>query len=238
MAVVRNDLFDYKNRYIYQLEKGFKFSLDSILIAEYVRFNKNSQNILDLCTGNAPIPLILSLKTKSIIHGFEIQKKIYKLAKKSIEENKLEKQIKIINDDVKNLINYFPKNHFDIITCNPPFFNNIQEKNVNKNDYLSIARHEIKINLEDILSLVSQFLKENGTFYLIHRLTRLDEILIIAAKYKLFIKEIQIILTKENQRPEIVLFKIKKNAKKGIKFNKIINIEKEKTYQNLFKENC
>ena len=79
-----NDLFDYPNLKIYQYKKYFKFSLDSILLAEFVKINKITQNILDLCTGNAAVPLILSTKTKAHIDGFEIQKEIFELAKESI----------------------------------------------------------------------------------------------------------------------------------------------------------
>ena len=67
--LVKNDLFDYKNRYIMQFENAFKFSLDSLLLAEFVSVKKTDKNVLDMCTGNAPVPLILSLKTNSFITG-------------------------------------------------------------------------------------------------------------------------------------------------------------------------
>ena len=38
-----NDLFDYPNRYIYQNHEGFKFSLDSILLAEFVKIRPNAK---------------------------------------------------------------------------------------------------------------------------------------------------------------------------------------------------
>ena len=82
--LVKNDLFDYPNRYIYQYEDGFKFSIDSILLAEFVDIKKTTKTILDMCTGNAPIPLIISTKTNKQILGFEIQKEIYDLAIMSV----------------------------------------------------------------------------------------------------------------------------------------------------------
>ena len=135
MKIVKNDLFDYKMRYIWQLEDGFKFSLDSLLLAEYVKLS-NNKKILDMCTGNAPIPLVISLKTNSEIVGFEIQEDIANLAKMSVQENKLESQIRIINDDINNIGNYYQEEYFDIITCNPPYF----KKNsslINMSDYLN-----------------------------------------------------------------------------------------------------
>lgn len=63
---VRNDLFDYENLSIIQDENYFKFSIDSILLAEYTRINKNDAKILDLCSGNLPVPFILNYKYKKI----------------------------------------------------------------------------------------------------------------------------------------------------------------------------
>ena len=97
ISKVKNDLFDYKNRYIMQMKDGFKFSLDSLLLAEFVKVKKDDKKILDMCTGNAPVPLVLSLKTNAEIVGFEIQKEISELALESVAINGLEKNIRIIN---------------------------------------------------------------------------------------------------------------------------------------------
>ncbi|MDE6284396.1 MAG: methyltransferase [Bacilli bacterium] len=235
MTIVKNDLFDYPNRYIYQYVEGFKFSLDSILLAEFTQISKNAENILDMCTGNAPVPLILSTKTKCKIYGFEIQPEISELAEKSVKENRLEDQITIINEDIKNIIQVFPGKYFDIITCNPPYFSLSDKKVLNKNDALTIARHEIKIDLEDIFQIVKNHLKDNGEFYLVHRPSRLDEIILLADKYQLFVKELQFIVTKNNI-PSIILLKIKKHAKNGIKYRSIKDVSKLSSYQRIFEE--
>lgn len=233
MTIVKNDLFDYPNRYIFQLSEGFKFSLDSILLAEFVNISQKEQKILDMCTGNAPIPLILSTKTNNNIIGFEIQNEIYKLAKESVKINGLENQINIINDDISNITNLFPGKYFDIITCNPPYFPIKNNEILNKNDYLTIARHELKIDLDKIFVIVSKHLSDKGSFYLVHRPDRLDEIIITANKYKLYTKEIQFIATKKDTI-SIVLLRFQKHAKYGIKFKKLINISEMKSYQNIF----
>ena len=88
MKKVKNDLFDYQNRYIIQYRENFKFSLDSVLLSEFVSIKPKDNNILDFCTGNVPIPLILSLKTSKHIVGFEIQKKMYDLGIESIKINR------------------------------------------------------------------------------------------------------------------------------------------------------
>ncbi|MBE6156624.1 MAG: DUF890 domain-containing protein [Firmicutes bacterium] len=236
MQEVLNDLFDYSNLKIFQYVEGFKFSLDSILLAEYVKTTSKTKNILDLCSGNASIPLILSTKTKAYIDAFEIQESIYNLAKKSILYNKLENQITIYNSDIKEIDNYKKNKKYDIITCNPPYFKVENNSHVNYLEVLSIARHEIKINLEEIFLLASSHLDDKGEFYMVHRASRLDEVIITANKYNLNVKNVELIKTKEDSKPYIILVRCIKNSKLGIKINNEKNIDNLTTYQGLFKE--
>ena len=64
-----NDLVNFNNIKIYQNKNYFNFSLDSILLPNFVILNNKTKKVLDLCTGNIPIPLILSKKTKALIYG-------------------------------------------------------------------------------------------------------------------------------------------------------------------------
>ena len=105
--IVKNRLLNFKNMYIYQDTDYFKMSLDSLLLANFVTINLRDKNILDIATGNAPIPMLLTYRTKAKIYGIEIQKEIYDLGVKSIILNHMDKQIEIINDDAKNACIFF-----------------------------------------------------------------------------------------------------------------------------------
>ena len=83
-----NDLVYFNNIKIVQNKDYFNFSLDSVLLPYFVQINPSTKRIMDLCTGNAPIPMILSLKTDAEIFGVELQKEIFDLAKQSIDLNK------------------------------------------------------------------------------------------------------------------------------------------------------
>ena len=135
---VLNDLYDY-NLKIYQNDKLFKFSLDSLLLAEFVEIKKNDEKLLDICSGNAPLPLIIGKNYNIEITGVEIEKEIYDLAEKSIKINKLT-NIKMLNMNALDLKNYFPGNNFDIITCNPPFFKVNKTSLMNEERKKAIAR--------------------------------------------------------------------------------------------------
>ena len=160
---VLNDLYDYGLK-IYQDDHLFKFSLDSLLLAEFLKIEKSDKKLLDICSGNAPLPLIVAKNHKIEITGVEIQKEICDLAEKSIEINHL-KNIKMLNCNAKDLKNYFPGNNFDIITCNPPFFKVEKTSLINEEPKKAIARHEITITLKEILEIVKYLLKDNGIFY-------------------------------------------------------------------------
>ena len=236
MKEVLNDLYDYENLKIYQYEDGFKFSLDSILLAEYVRLNSKIKSILDFCTGNAVVPLILSTRTNAKIDCVEVQKSIYDLAQKSIIYNKLNNQITLYNESIKDIDKCLKSKKYDIITCNPPYFKVNTSSLLNNNAIEAIARHEILINLDDIFRIASSYLNDKGEFYLVHRANRIDEIIIFAKKYNLGVKNIDFIKTKESNPPSIILVRCLKNAKWGVKINNVISIDKLSTYQNLFKE--
>ena len=231
-----NWLFDYPNLKLYQYDKAFKFSLDSILLSEFAEIRKNETKILDLCTGNGVVPTILSWKTKKKIIGIELQKEIYDLAVLSAKENKLEDKITYMCDDIKNVNNYFKEESFDVILCNPPYFPYHSDKHVNQNDLKKIARHEIFIDLKTILQIASKMLHSKGRFYLVHIPERLDEILYLAHQFNLSAKEIQLIYSKDNEDATMVLISFMKDGKFGVKVRQGINISNLTTYQNLFRK--
>lgn len=231
---VLNDLFDYENRYIYQIQDYFKFSLDSILLAEFVDNLKDTNKILDMCTGNASIPLILSTKCHAQIEGVELHKEIYDLAIESVRYNKLDDKIILYNSDVKKMDGLVKYQYYDKIICNPPFFKN-DSALVNEDLILAIARHELKVTLEELFEIASRHLNNGGSFYLVHRASRLDEIVEYGIKYNLRAKKLQLIKTKPSKNPQIVLIKCVKGSSNGIIINDVVDISMLKTYKNLFK---
>lgn len=224
--IIINDLLNYSNLKIIQNKDYFNFSLDSVLLPNFVLLSPNTKNILDLCTGNAPIPLILSTKTKANIIGVEIQKEIYDLAKKSIKLNNIN-SISLINDDVKNITKKFETDSFDIITCNPPYFKCNENSILNDNDIKSIARHELKVNIEDIIRISKKLLKNGGSLNIVHRTDRLIEIIDLMKKNNLEPKRIQFIYPKKNNDSNIVLIDGRKNGKPGLKILKPLIVHNE-----------
>lgn len=212
-----NDLVYFKNIKIVQDKDYFNFSLDSILLPNFVDITKKTKMILDMCTGNAPIPLILSTKTDAKIYAVELQREVYNLAKETIKINKLDNQIVLINNNIKNLKKIFNTETFDIITCNPPYFKKKEDSIINENIVKSIARHEIEMELEDVMLISKALLKNEGSLVLVHRTERLIEIIELMRKHNIEPKRMRLIYPKINTESNLVLIDGRKNGKKGLK---------------------
>ena len=212
-----NDLVGYKDLKIYQNSDWFSFSLDSVLLPNFVTLNKNIDLIMDLCCGNAPIPLILSTKTDAKIVGIELQEDVYKLAKESVEYNKLDNQRSILNMNIKDLKDKYNGDSVDVITCNPPYFKYIESSNINLDIHKVIARHEKEITLEEIIDISHYLLKNNGCLAMVHRTDRLIEIIGLFEKYGLEVKKLRFIYPKVNTESNMVLIEGRKNGNVGLK---------------------
>ena len=233
---VINDLVG-KNLKIYQNDEFFKFSLESILLPKFVDIKLRDKMILDLCSGNCPIPLILSLKTKEKIYAVEVQDKIYDLGLKSIKINKKEEQIKLLKENVLNLKKDFTSDTFDIITVNPPYFKVFDNSLMNKNDIKKVARHEQELTLEKLLEMVFYLLKTNGAFYMVHRTERFIEILDLLKKYHLTPKVVEFIYPKEGRDSKLFMIKAVKNGRDGVKIRPGLLIHNEDgTYKDEIKK--
>ena len=214
---VTNYLLGYKDLKIVQDNEMFNFSLDSVLLPNFVTLNQKIDRILDIGCGNAPIPLILSTKTTAKITGVEIQKEVYDLALESVNINKKENQITIINKDINDYYKKIETDSFDVITCNPPFFKYIETSNINKNDYKTIARHEVKLNLNQLFSIAKKLLKNNGVIAIVHRPERFVEVVEEMKKNNIEPKRVQFVYPKKNMEANIMLIEGSKNGKPGLK---------------------
>ncbi|MBQ9072080.1 MAG: tRNA1(Val) (adenine(37)-N6)-methyltransferase [Bacilli bacterium] len=214
---VTNYLLGYKDLKIVQDNEMFNFSLDSVLLPNFVTINKKIDRILDIGCGNAPIPLILSTKTNAKITGVEIQKEVYDLALESVNINKKEDQITIINKDINDYYKEIETDFYDVITCNPPFFKYIETSNINKNDYKTIARHEVKLNLNQLFTIAKKLLKNNGVIAIVHRPERFVEVVEEMKKNNIEPKRVQFVYPKKNMEANIMLIEGSKNGKPGLK---------------------
>ena len=212
-----NYLLGYENLRIYQNDEMFRFSIDSVLLPNFVTLRKNTKKILDIGTGNAVIPLILTNLTNATIDGVEIQKEVYNLGVDSVKYNSLEDKIHLYNMDINEFYKHLQSDCYDTITCNPPFFKVNDQSIMNLSDYKKIARHEITLNLDDVFRIAKKLLKNNGNIAIVHRTERLVDIIETMKKYNIEPKKIQYVYSNLNSVSNILLIEGVKNGKPGVK---------------------
>lgn len=214
--IVKNKLLNL-DAVIFQNEDWFKFSLDSVLLANFVTINLKTKKIMDFATGNAPIPMLLSYRTRALIYGVEYQDCIFQLGLKSINDNRMGDQIHLLCKDISNIQDSFGSDSFDTVTCNPPYFMVNDFSYLNHNEVKAIARHELFLNLDIVLKQAFYLLKTGGNFAMIHRTERLGEIIDKMKKYHLEPKKIQFIYPKKGKNSDLFLIEGIKNGKSGLK---------------------
>lgn len=218
MAVVGNELLGYPKYVIFQDSELFHFSIDSMLLADFVTLPKKAKKVADLCAGNAPISMFLTLRTGAHIDAVEIQDCSFQLAQKSVSHNALESQITLHHQDVKGIHKRLGHQAYDVVVCNPPFFKWNENSNTNKNDFLTIARHEVLITLDDIVHEARLLLNNGGYFAMVHRPDRLLELLASFQKHHIEPKRLRFVYPKKGEKANHVLIEgIKAGNKGGLK---------------------
>ena len=184
--------------------------------------------------------MILSTKTKANIVGVEIQKDVYELAKKSVEINKLDNRIKLINDNLNNLKKYYEGDYFDVVTVNPPYFPNIETSKKNQDIHKTIARHEIETNLSEIVKISAYLLKNGGYLDIVHQTNRFFDVVDVLKKYNFSINKVRFIYPKEDKESNLFMIEAIKDGNSGVKFLKPLYVHNnDGTYKeeilNMFK---
>lgn len=151
----------------------FSYSVDALLLADFVTLRKRDK-IIDLCSGNGVIPLLLSHRTDNAIEGLEIQAPLVDMARRSIVLNKKENQINIVQGDLNNIKSYHEHSTFDVITVNPPYFTSDQPLKLR--DAHAYARHELLTTLEQVVIACKYLIKNKGRLFMVHRAERSMEV--------------------------------------------------------------
>jgi len=217
---------------IIQSPSVFSFSLDAILLAHFARVPKGkNRRILDLCSGNGVIPLFISNRTDAHITGLEVQERLVSMARRSVEYNHLTEQIHIVHGDLRKRYDQLIQGSFDMVTCNPPYFKTKAKNELNENDYLRIARHEVLCTLEDVIKACKLYVKPGGRVVLVYRPDRLVELLSLLSLHRLEPKQIQFIYPRIGKDANMVLVEAVRDGKQGVRIlDSLIIYNDDQTY--------
>ena len=224
---IREDIVS-KNYKILQKIDHYSMSTDSFLLPYFANVPKSSKKkIIELCSGNGGISIILREKSQAQIEMLEIQEDFVELSRRSIELNKLT-GINVKNGDIKKIKDYYKPSTFDYVICNPPYFPVKNMPNQREKFNHNISRHEILCNLSDVIKSIKYLLKQNGKFSLVHRTYRISDIISECEKNSLAIKRIRFVYSKESSdNSKIVLVEGSISNVSDIKVEQPLYIYKE-----------
>jgi tRNA1(Val) A37 N6-methylase TrmN6 len=206
------------NLRILQKKKGYRFSIDSILLAHFVRL-KEEQKVVDLGTGSGVIPVILATKVKSVeIWGVEIQEELVEMAKRNIAINKLQERVHIVKGDARTLGNRMESAGFDIVLTNPPY-RKIRSGRLNLQREKAIARHEIKGSLTDMAQVAFHLLRPKASFYLVYPAVRFADLITRVREHHLEPKRLRLIHPNVKKGAELILVEARKGGKPGMEIH-------------------
>lgn len=210
-------LYTDESMQIIQSPSVFSYSIDAVLLAHFSQLPKKRGKILDLCSGNGVVPLLMSRYTERPIDAIEIQPRLHNMAERSIHLNNKQHQINMKLGDLKDLPAYYKNDKFDLVTVNPPYFDTMNNEHQNANEHLTIARHEVKTTLETVIETASKLTKSGGKMTMVHRPERLVDILTLMRQYKLEPKRMQLVYPKQNKEANILLIEAIRDGKKALK---------------------
>ncbi|QTA83188.1 SAM-dependent methyltransferase [Desulfonema limicola] len=201
---------------VMQQQKGYRFSLDAVLLAHYAGFYEK-KTILDLGTGCGIIPLIIGFQCPyTRISGVEIQKQLADTAVLNVNANNMEKQINILCKDMKTLTHQDISGPVDMVVTNPPY-RKLDSGRINPGSQKAIARHEIKVSLADVIQTAVKMLNISGIFLIIYPVERLAELLSIMHNLNLEPKFLRMIHSRQNCEAKLVIAEGIKGGRPGIK---------------------
>jgi len=205
-----DDLLDGDLKII-QKRGGYRFSIDAVLLANFVSAPK-VESVIDLGTGCGIIPILLAHRTKiNRIIGVEIQKDMADMASRSVSLNDLSKRITIIHENINNLKELFKAETFDVVFSNPPY-RKVNSGRINPDYQKAIARHEIECSLQDILTVASYLVKPKGKVCLIFPAVRLGDLMYSLRKTMLEPKKLQIVYPNIKSQGKLVLVEASKGS--------------------------
>ena len=211
-----NERIDYiysDDRQSIQAKDAFSVTLDSLFLGYFAQQKvRDKDKIVDLCSGNGAVSLYMSCFNRAHYDAIEIQPEIADQAQRSVELNKLENRITVHNFNALEAPKKLKKDYYDMVVVNPPYFKVPEGHVINPDEKKALARHEIAINLEQIVKVSSDLLKMKGKMYMVHRPERLGEIMHYCLKYDLSPKWVQPFVSKKGEKSNLILVEATKHT--------------------------
>lgn len=169
---------------VVQRRGGFRFSLDSLLLARFVEL-RGRERIVDLGTGNGVVALSLAVWNDSVeVVGVELQEAMVARALRGAALNGLEERVGVVACDVRGVERRLAPGSFDAAVCNPPYRSR-RSGRVNPDPERLLARHEVEGSLADFVRAGACLLRRRGRICFVYPSERAVELFSVMRRHRL-----------------------------------------------------
>lgn len=200
---------------IWQRRQGYRFSLDSLLLADFARI-KPRETVADLGAGNGVISLILAERCpQAHFFAVEVQLGLVARAQKNVRLNRLQERIDVAHGDLRAIERIARTESFDVGVTNPPFRKSTSGR-ISSGDEKRIARHEIEGSLLDFLRAGAYLLRAKGRLNLVYPAVRAVDLMAALRALGLEPKRVRLVHSFANSEATLILAEGVKGGRGGV----------------------
>jgi tRNA1Val (adenine37-N6)-methyltransferase len=156
---------------LFQPARGFRSSLDPVLLASFV--SPPFGRFLDIGCGTGALSFLLLARDPATTGvGAEIQPRLAALAERGREKNAFQTRFEVRRGDVQEMPGL---TGFDLVATNPPY-RPVRNGVLSPDSERSIANHEVTLTLDGWLDVAAAALAPQGRLAVIFPAQRLEEL--------------------------------------------------------------
>lgn len=198
--------------HILQKEKGFRFGMDAVLLADFASVRPGDR-VVDMGTGTGVLPLLLYGRGKgSSFDAIELQEDVADMAARTMRINGLTETIRIHQGMAQQADALLGHACADAVVCNPPYAppgTSLQ----NPSDTLSASRHQDAEGLLGWLKAAHRVLKGRGRISLVYPAPRMLELMKLLEQAHLAPKRFRLVYPAADKPANLVLVEGQKDAR-------------------------
>jgi tRNA1Val (adenine37-N6)-methyltransferase len=190
---------------IRQPERGYRFSIDSVILAGFAApFCRGA--VLDLGTGCGVLLLLLSRLAPGMLAGtgVELQEELLDFARRNFRDHCPAGRLVAVPGDFREEIPGVEPGSFDLVVSNPPY-GRAGHGRRNPDPGKETARHEVTCALPEFFAAASRFLSVSGRFVFILPYPRRSEIEPCAAKEGMRVELLRVVHPRAGEPPARLL---------------------------------
>jgi len=197
--------------HIIQGRRGYRFSIDSLLLAAFAR-PRRGERVAELGAGSGVVALTLAkFYPVSLVVGLEVQRNLAGRAHRNAALNGLADRVQVYQGDLKHISSFPGRETFDLVLANPPF-HAPRDGRINPDREKAVARHELRANLTDFVRAAEYLLRNSGRLNIIYPAAKLSELALRLRKHHLELKRVRPVYSRKGESGVFVLAEARKRA--------------------------